>query len=297
MAAGVIRNFLLQAPIPSYFPLIFQHSPCTEDEDVEMLEEKPELREDEEEREMEEEDEEDEDEESEAQEEEEECLEEVFLNPAHFSLDVTKQLLRFADLISRDVQRYFGRCSGDQEACDIYSDSVSVKTSGRLRYYDDLLKIARAGSPEEPENSLKTCAEDRGDGVAKGSGLGPLAELFKHKGPSQVRCRPMVQRHLPLSFWTEPSPCCSMVSFSNSPDLTHTNSDTPSQDNTDANTHMQYDPLTHHNTHTLDSTQLDFSDLLANWDANPELTHTLTENTHTLTENTHTLTENTHMQH
>ncbi|KAK1885869.1 Toll-like receptor 2 type-1 [Dissostichus eleginoides] len=115
------------------------------------------------------------------------------------------------DLISRDVQRYFGRCSGDQEACDIYSDSVSVKTSGRLRYYDDLLKIARAGSPEEPENSLKTCAEDRGDGVAKGSGLGPLAELFKHKGPSQVRCRPMVQRHLPLSFWTEPSPCCSMV--------------------------------------------------------------------------------------
>ena len=142
MAAGVIRNFLVQAPTPAYFPLIFQHSPCKEDED---LEEKPEVQEDGEEREVEEE----EDDESEAQEEEEECLEEVFLNPAHYTLDVTKQLLRFADLISRDVQRYFGRCSGDQEACDIYSDSVSVTTSGRLRYYDDLLKIARAGTPEE----------------------------------------------------------------------------------------------------------------------------------------------------
>ncbi|KAK5865757.1 hypothetical protein PBY51_020001 [Eleginops maclovinus] len=153
MAAGVIRNFLVQAPIPSYFPLNFQHSPCKEDEDVEMVEETPEVREDEEENEMEEEEEED-DEESDAQEEEEECLEEVFSNPAHFSLDVTKQLLRFADLISRDVQRYFGRCSGDQEACDIYSDSVSVTTSGRLRYYDDLLKIAKAGKSKGARKQL-----------------------------------------------------------------------------------------------------------------------------------------------
>uniref|UniRef100_A0A671XJ88 Uncharacterized protein n=1 Tax=Sparus aurata TaxID=8175 RepID=A0A671XJ88_SPAAU len=226
MAAGIIRNFLVQTPTPAYFPLIFQHSPCNGDEE-EMLEERPEKREDEEEREVEEEEE--EDEESEAQEEEEECLEEVFLNPAHYALDVTKQLLRFADLISRDVQRYFGRCSGDQEACDIYSDSVSVTTSGRLRYYDDLLKIARAGSPEE-ESSSVTCAD--GQGV---SGLGPLAELFDHRGPSQGRSRPMIKRHLPLSFWTEPIPCCSLP---------------------------------------------DFSDLLANWDPNPELTHTLTEHTH-----------------
>uniref|UniRef100_A0A8C9X9L1 Uncharacterized protein n=1 Tax=Sander lucioperca TaxID=283035 RepID=A0A8C9X9L1_SANLU len=239
MAAGIMRNFLVQAPTPAYFPLIFPYSPCKEDEDVEMLEEKPEVRGDEEEREVEE-----EDEESEAQEEEEECLEEGFLNPAHFALDVTKQLLRFADLISRDIQRYFGRCSGDQEACDIYSDSVSVTTSGRLRYYDDLLKIARAGSPEEQENSLVTCADDQGVGVAKGnSSLGPLAELFNHRVLSQGRSRPMIKRHLPLSFWTEPVPCCPLVGFSNTPDP-------------------------------------DFSDLLANWDPNPELTHTLTENTH-----------------
>ncbi|XP_034400334.1 protein PERCC1 [Cyclopterus lumpus] len=292
MAADVIRNFLIQAPTPAYFPLVFQHSPCKEAEDVEMLEDKPEMREDEEEREgdeEEEEDDEEEEDESEAQEEEEGCLE-VFLNPAHYALDVTKQLLRFADLISRDVQRYFGRCSGDQEACDIYSDSVSVTTSGRLRYYDDLLKIARAGSPEVQENRLKTGAEDQGVGVAKGnSSLGPLAELFNQRGHSQGRGRPMVKRLLPLSFWTEPIPCCSPVSFSSTPDVTHTHSDTPSQASdahaqhsahADSDAHAQHSAHEDSDTHTLDNPQLDFSDLLAYWDPNPELTHTLTENTH-----------------
>nr|XP_020495319.1 ribosome quality control complex subunit 2-like [Labrus bergylta] len=150
MAAGVVTNFLVQAQTPSYFPLFFKHSPSQEEE--QMQEDKPEAQDEEEEKEVDEDEE--EDEESEAQEEEEEGLEEVFL-------DVTKQLLRFADLISHDVQRYFGRCSSDQEACNIYSDSVTVTGSGRLRYYDDLLKIARAESPEEQENCFVTCADDQ----------------------------------------------------------------------------------------------------------------------------------------
>ncbi|XP_028270104.1 uncharacterized protein percc1 [Parambassis ranga] len=274
MAAGVIRNFLIQAPTPAYKPMIFQHSPCKRDEEEKQhttLEE----RRDEDEREEEDEDEESEVHEEE-EEEEEECLDEVFLNPAHYTFDVTKQLLRFADLISRDVQRYFGHCSGDQEACDIYSDSISITTSGRLRYYDDLLRIARAGSPEERENSFVTHAEEQG--FMCNSGLGPLAELFDHRGLSRGRGQPMIKRHLPLSFWTEPNPCCSLLSFTNTPDI-HTGG-TPSQTSTNIEVNNHYSLLVHHSTHTIDSTQLDFSDLLANWDPNPELTHTLTENTH-----------------
>ncbi|XP_061840130.1 protein PERCC1 [Nerophis lumbriciformis] len=224
MAAGVMRSFLVQTPSCDYFPILFQQSSCKEDKkEGEKEDERTEELEDEEDEDMEE--------------EEEECFEEV----SHHALDVTKQLLKFADLISRDVQRYFGRRHGDQETRDIYDDSVSVTTSGRLRYYDDLLRLARSGGPEEREDASSRTHQDQ-----QGSGLGPLADLFDHKCPRQVR--PMNTRQLPLSFWTQPD----------APD-----------------THSHYSLLTH----TLENSPPDFSDLLAHWDPNPELTDTLAHGT------------------
>ncbi|KAM9313967.1 uncharacterized protein percc1 [Pholidichthys leucotaenia] len=268
MTTGIIRNFFMQAPPPAYFPMIFQHSPCMPEEDEDLLV-NAEERENEEEREVEEEG---KDEELEAQEEDEECLREIFSNPAECALDVTTQLLRFADVISRDVQQYFGHCSGDQEVCNIYSDSNSITTSGRLRYYDDLLRIAETGGPEEQESSFTTCSDD------SNSGLGPLAELFDFRGSSQNRGQPMIKRHLPLSFWTEPVSRCSVMAFSNTLDVTHAASNTLPQHGGDV--HMHYNTPTHQNVHTFDSAQPDFSDLLANWDPPPELSHTLPEDTH-----------------
>lgn len=259
MATGIIRNFPIPAPPSTYLPLIFQQCPYSQDKEKPQ-EDSLDVREGEEE---------EEEEDCDIQEEEEEEYnKEAFFTSGPHAVDVTKQLLRFADLISRDVQRYFGRSSGE-EASDIYSDPISITTSGRLRYYDDLLKIARAGSPEEPENAAP-CREDEG-----GSGLGPLAELFQLGGPGQAHNRPMIKRHLPLSFWSEPSPRCSTAASGCAPHTTNTCDNAAPEDGGPTG---QTPPP--HCTNCLESSQPDFSDLLAFWEPNPELTHTLTDNTH-----------------
>lgn len=100
--------------------------------------------------------------------------------------EMTDRLLRFAELISTDVQRYFGH-GHNSDACDIYEDKLCSGVSGRQRYYADFMKVASSEQCEEPEK------------------LGPLAELFKeaHKKRQGL---PMTQRHLPSSFWREPCP-------------------------------------------------------------------------------------------
>lgn len=79
----------------------------------------------------------------------------------------------------------------------------------------------------------------------------------------------MNKRHLPLSFWNEPIPCLPVDTLI-------------SADNT----------RTHHNVHSHDNVHShpDFSDLLAYWDPNPDVTHTPTTQTPT----THT--DHTHIQ-
>nr|XP_033770579.1 protein PERCC1 [Geotrypetes seraphini] len=178
--------------------------------------------------------------------------------------EMTLQLLRFTELISCDIQRYFGKKTKeeDPDSCNIYEDHMSCRKSGREMYFVDLVRIAQNGDGEDEDQStpLPGCVELDcqvlnsvccKDGTQK---LGPLAELFEyglHRYVRQGVCNsrdgwkhqlgrkyahvvPMQQRKLPLSFWKEPSPVKPCIMNTNTPD---------------------------------------FSDLLANWtsETNPEL--------------------------
>ncbi|XP_069037009.1 protein PERCC1 [Lepisosteus oculatus] len=160
--------------------------------------------------------------------------------------EVTCQLLHFADLISCDIQRYFGRKSKeeDPDACDIYEDRDGAFSgkSGRERYYADLVKMAQTGDqededspphpltpPGEPDCQVLRALCSR-ENIQT---LGPLAELFDYGLRRFVRLGrqqrgdrrhtqivPMCKRRLPPSFWTEPSPhpAC-LLSVSSTPDF------------------------------------------------------------------------------
>ncbi|KAI1896084.1 hypothetical protein AGOR_G00091160 [Albula goreensis] len=243
MAAGVIRNlseFRLTTSFqhPFYCPMDIQDT-LIEDE---------------------EEDEEEEEEEGAEQEGEEEGLDEsgdlscqvtkgeewTEKDSSPSSAETTYRLLRFADLINSDIQRYFGRKNReeDPDACDIYEDRTFLGKCGRERYYADLVKMAQAGGggasgcrpgQEEEEESpppprkLPCEADCQAMEVLcsqeNAQKLGPLAELFdyglqryvgssgggKHARRHRSEKRhgyilPMCKRQLPSSFWTEPSP-------------------------------------------------------------------------------------------
>uniref|UniRef100_H3AXQ2 Proline and glutamate rich with coiled coil 1 n=1 Tax=Latimeria chalumnae TaxID=7897 RepID=H3AXQ2_LATCH len=148
------------------------------------------------------------------------------------NVEMASQLLRFAELINKDIQRYFGRKSKeeDPDSCNIYEDRFSSGKSGRELYYADLLRIARSGDNEEEES---ICDKD---GIQK---LGPLSELFEYGLHRYLKQRsfesrdgrkqklerkyahviPMYKRRLPPSFWKEPSPSSPYILNSNTPDF------------------------------------------------------------------------------
>ncbi|XP_054445164.1 protein PERCC1 [Pteronotus mesoamericanus] len=154
--------------------------------------------------------------------------------PGPSSAEMPLQLLRFSELISGDIQRYFGRKDRgqDPEACDIYADGHPASSSARELYCTDLAHLAQGGfsddekatepgvhSPRAPQGQV----HETGLGGDRVQPLGPLAELFDYglrqfsgpRGSTGHRLRleqkyghitPMTQRKLPPSFWKEPAP-------------------------------------------------------------------------------------------
>ncbi|KAM6244983.1 protein PERCC1 [Spheniscus humboldti] len=195
MAAGVIRP-LAELRLPSPFPhgLLL---PARPEPDF------PDLSEDEEE------EEEEEDEEETA----EENVEPELAIPS--AAETTLQLLKFSELISCDIQRYFGRRSQEE-------------TTGSRGVPED------CGSPRRAEAQPEAVAP-RGSPEAMHR-LGPLAELFEYGvhrclppraagGKTQRLERkyghitPMHRRKLPPSFWREPGPGPASLLHAGTPDF------------------------------------------------------------------------------
>ncbi len=148
--------------------------------------------------------------------------------------DVTQKLLKFAEMVNADIQKFFGNRK-DEDSCDIYEDKWTSGKSGRELYYADILRIAQGRDVDEPESPKKKDQDHNGKTYTgkmdKKIGLGPLADLFDIgvKGNERVKERkgsnkksakrlkhvdvkkydnimPMQQRNLPQSFWAEPKP-------------------------------------------------------------------------------------------
>ncbi|CAM9739619.1 unnamed protein product [Lampetra planeri] len=151
-----------------------------------------------------------------------------------------RQLLRFAETVSSDIQRLFGRRGAESEghatgwsgSPGTYRDRFASGKSGRELYYADLLRLAEGGDSWWRCSSASTSSHSPGAvgnasrrissttaGAARGRHeerpLGPLSELFSGSArPFAAGARlwsahpaavPMIKRRLPSSFFTEPT--------------------------------------------------------------------------------------------
>ncbi|OXB53971.1 UNVERIFIED_CONTAM: hypothetical protein H355_001881 [Colinus virginianus] len=208
MAAGVIQP-LAELRLPSPFPHSLLLPRRTEPEFPDLSEEDDE--------------EEEEEDEEEAAEESTGCSEPELASPN--AAETTLRLLRFSELISCDIQRYFGQ-RGREEAAGGHSvpeDCSSPRSSPRDT---DLEHTARAGQAQAV----------LGGGHGAAHRLGPLAELFEYGvhrclapqaagGKTQRLERkyghitPMHRRKLPPSFWREPAPGPASLLHAGTPDF------------------------------------------------------------------------------
>ncbi|KAM6121514.1 protein PERCC1 [Phoenicopterus ruber ruber] len=194
MAAGVIRP-LAELRLPSPFPhgLLLATRPEPDFPDLS------------------------EEEEEEEEEDEEEAVEES-VRPelaVPSAAETTLRLLKFSELISCDIQRYFGR-RGQEEA------------AGSRGVPED------CGAPRHAEAQPEAVAPRGGPGAVHR--LGPLAELFEYGvhrclppraagGKTQRLERkyghitPMHRRKLPPSFWREPGPGPAGLLHAGTPDF------------------------------------------------------------------------------
>ncbi|XP_026536516.1 uncharacterized protein LOC113420692 [Notechis scutatus] len=147
----------------------------------------------------------------------------------------TTQLLQFAERISHDIQRYFGKKNKEQEeeegveesSCKAHESLCSSPRSGRATSYTDLIGISQRGEAEDKEDFSdphKAFEQLWRSPRGKDEKLGPLAELFeygfcrclqRHLSPDNKKLMwlerkfahvvPMQSRKLPRSFWKEPT--------------------------------------------------------------------------------------------
>ncbi|CAL1528988.1 unnamed protein product [Lymnaea stagnalis] len=99
----------------------------------------------------------------------------------HPQPDVTSQLLQFANMVSADIQKFFGRTKDHEDGCDVYEDKWATTKSGRELYYADLLRIAQGDTEPVSKTTRKSFSSP--------SSSSSLTSLSPHSDP----CRPSQQ--------------------------------------------------------------------------------------------------------